>query len=803
MTMASGGLSAGAGGNIEGRTMRFQRGLRGATGRGALAVRLAVAAATAVAAGGRAVAAELRWDADGAGSPNGGTGNWDTTLARWWTGSAYRAWDSAAGDTAAFVGIPGVVTAQGVRTRGLRFEAGGFELAGALTLGAAGGAAAPPTIDAPQGATVSASLAGASGLAKRGAGTLVLSGENTYVGDTVVSSGRLVAASPGAIPIGSRLVFTLTGSAANSFAAADGVTARVPEVVVNYSGLPTTIGSAGGVIELARGITRPAVGATPGVLEVTGTLSLPAGDHAMLFHGREDEAGVSVFRARVVGPGVFRKTGPGAISWQGAAAAASTADLVLEQGTLRIDGPAMTPAGVPPAAAGPLGTGTLTFSGHGGRLLGALHRTHPAVTNPVVGQGTVWVDNLTVSGPVVMAGGSRVRGSATFAGPVSAPAGSTLTFGRYDFNPVENRIRLTAANRIDGAVTVEGATLTLGHPEALGTGSSPIHVNGAATLELLAGGPIAGARPLYLNALPDPVHGDRVPTLTGSGVFDTAVTVSRGARVYTPAALTVGSLTSQGTTVTRLDLSGRLNVRDLSTDDVTVSGTLALSPSGIGGGPAAAAARARTLSFGPWGPGQFDLSDRALVIDYPLALYVPMRQYRADVIAGRNGGGWTGAGITSSAAAADAAAGRATAVGYAEASNLLNLSAGQTAVWMGRTVDHTSVLMRYTLAGDANLDGAVDFADLVRLAQNYDRTLSGTAAEDWWYHGDFTYDGIVGFADLVTLAQNYEASLAASAAPAGLANQWAAAVAAVPEPGGAGAVLGGVVAALGWRRRRV
>ena len=60
----------------------------------------------------------------------------------------------------------------------------------------------------------------------------------------------------------------------------------------------------------------------------------------------------------------------------------------------------------------------------------------------------------------------------------------------------------------------------------------------------------------------------------------------------------------------------------------------------------------------------------------------------------------------------------------------------------------------YFLAGDANHDRAVDFNDLVVLAQNYNTTGGKT-----WDQGDFTGDGNVDFNDLVLLAQRYNTSL--------------------------------------------
>lgn len=67
--------------------------------------------------------------------------------------------------------------------------------------------------------------------------------------------------------------------------------------------------------------------------------------------------------------------------------------------------------------------------------------------------------------------------------------------------------------------------------------------------------------------------------------------------------------------------------------------------------------------------------------------------------------------------------------------------------------------------GDTNFDGAVNFNDLLTLAQHY-----GSASAEW-ATGDFTGDGKVGFEDLLLLAQHYGA-----AGPAALSE--------VPEPVG-------------------
>ena len=110
--------------------------------------------------------------------------------------------------------------------------------------------------------------------------------------------------------------------------------------------------------------------------------------------------------------------------------------------------------------------------------------------------------------------------------------------------------------------------------------------------------------------------------------------------------------------------------------------------------------------------------------------------------------------------------------------------------------------------GDANADRAVNFADLVALAQNYGEA-SGVAR---WAQGDFNEDGNVSFADLVLLAQNYGSAAPAEAQVAGqfgsgFASDWREArelaASGVPEPatGGLMAAFGVLLARRGSTRR--
>lgn len=188
--------------------------------------------------------------------------------------------------------------------------------------------------------------------------------------------------------------------------------------------------------------------------------------------------------------------------------------------------------------------------------------------------------------------------------------------------------------------------------------------------------------------------------------------------------------------------AGGLTLNGSGDDTLTITGAPAAKFAALNLGAAA------TLTLTPGGKvlmtnaltigsqAKLDITDNGLVLGYMNATILPAVQSQL-----------TSGQIMSSALNAT------TAIGYGEATQVLGIPNPGTGQFMGQTVNANSVLLRYTLLGDADLDGQVNFSDLVRLAQNY----GGTGKS--WPLGDFNNDSTVDFADLVKLAQNYNAPL--------------------------------------------
>jgi hypothetical protein len=130
-----------------------------------------------------------------------------------------------------------------------------------------------------------------------------------------------------------------------------------------------------------------------------------------------------------------------------------------------------------------------------------------------------------------------------------------------------------------------------------------------------------------------------------------------------------------------------------------------------------------------------DITTSTLEIKFASPAVDPVRTIAGYLTSGYKNGAWTGMGITSSAAAANLLF----SIGYADGNTDTATPAAAN-----------QVLIKYTLAGDANLDGNVDFNDLFAVGKRLNTTGNN------WANGNFNYspNGAVDFNDLFIIGQN-------------------------------------------------
>jgi hypothetical protein len=417
---------------------------------------------------------------------------------------------------------------------------------------------------------------------------------------------------------------------------------------------------------------------------------------------------------------------------------------------------------------------TNTFN-NSGLLTGTGRVVSTSLTNQGLGEIRVGAaDTLRINGTVTNAGTiNLLGGQLDVQGPFSSAGAVNLDGGMLHFTTSANNTgRISGRGVINGDVgIVNGGTI------ALSGGASDLHgmltnnrtvvVAGNSTATFYDAVNNTGTSGFQVSANSTAVFLGPVTGLgnfTGGGVKDFESGGSGGAITT----VLGGTIVGPGAPVTAS------YVRD---NWVQVDGLLQAVPNGT----PASVSRVNTLtvsgSTDAW-QGRFDLADNGLVIDYTGAS--PISTVTNQLKSGYAGGAWTGTGIASSTGAADAQ--HRTGLGVAEATDLFNAF---PAIFLGQSVDSTALLMRYTLFGDANLDGTVDTLDFNALAANFGK------GGQRWSKGDFNYDGQVDTLDFNYLASNFGQHLSEPATGVGSL---------VPEPG-AMALLG-LIPLLAKRRRR-
>jgi autotransporter-associated beta strand protein len=168
----------------------------------------------------------------------------------------------------------------------------------------------------------------------------------------------------------------------------------------------------------------------------------------------------------------------------------------------------------------------------------------------------------------------------------------------------------------------------------------------------------------------------------------------------------------------------------------------------------------------------------------------PISAIAGYIKSGYNNGHWNGPGIISTTAQTPTN-GLLYGLGYADgADNVVSgLTSGQIEV-------------KYTLLGDANLDGLINAADFTILSANFNQSVTG------WDQGDFNYDGLVNAADFTALAANFNQGVSGADISAGDVAALDAFAAAngvpvdVPEPAALGLITLSAAVLLHPRRRK-
>jgi hypothetical protein len=311
---------------------------------------------------------------------------------------------------------------------------------------------------------------------------------------------------------------------------------------------------------------------------------------------------------------------------------------------------------------------------------------------------------------------------------------STSSTPTYSWSPGTLDTYSIAGLNGDDTLTID---LTKGNP--LPSGGLTFNAGGGAgdRLIIIQGSSSNGVAVAAGSLIPG---GGSGPALLHSGVE--SIQIGGSAAVVSAAYASLQAATSA--------TSGGLSIAIASGSSAVFSTPQDLDTLSVGGKVSVAPGGGNTLSVSQLdiaAGATLDLGDNDMIVDYagssPLGVY-DGTQYTGltGLIASARGDkSWSGPGLTSSAAKANPR----TTLAIGEASDLLDLSPGENAVYDGQTVDSTTVLVKYTYSGDTTLDGKLSVDDFTRLDFHAPLGVSGYA------NGDVNLDGRINVDDFIVL----------------------------------------------------
>ena len=388
--------------------------------------------------------------------------------------------------------------------------------------------------------TLSGRVAGAGGFTKIGAGTLTLSGANTYAGDTAVSAGTLLLGSVTALgggpamDVSSGATLDLAGHSVSlvSLTGAGRVTLGSATLTVGSSNTTTTFG---------------------GVISGSGAL-VKTGSGTFTLTGANTYSGGTTFSAGTVAIATAEALGSGASTFDGGTLANTAALTLASAVTLGSGGATFATTGGDLTLSGVVsGVGSLTKTG-GATLIFTGANTYSGHTT--VSAGTLQIGDGGISGGIV---GDITDNAAlvfnrsdalTYSGNISG-TGSFTQSG-------SGTLTLAGANTYSGATTVSAGTLALGSATALG-GNTAVSVASGATLDLAGHATtlasLAGAGDVALGAATLTTGGANISTTFSGVISGGGALVKTGSGTFT---LTGANTYSGGTTIS----SGTLTLGD-------------------------------------------------------------------------------------------------------------------------------------------------------------------------------------------------------------------------------------------------
>jgi len=326
----------------------------------------------------------------------------------------------------------------------------------------------------------------AGGINKTGAGTLLLTGVNTFRGNITVAGGTLAIASGGRIYSGAynaSAVLTVAAGATldveswgygETTQSLGGLRDNAPALVVSggtfrVSGATATTGNRGFTVN-AGGVTLEAAAGVDWTL-ATGVANVYSGNPSVTLAGE----GTGAFNKAFSGTGALAKTGAG--TWSLGGAASHSGATSVNAGTLRLAaGGSLSASTALSVASGATldlagaSTSVASLAGAGAVALGATRTLTIAGTASTTFSGVISGDGAlskTGSGTLTLSGSD----ANTFAGGATLSAG-TVAFGK-------------ASAFGSGTVTLAGATL---QPTTTVAIANNLHIQAATTSSLIGAG---------------------------------------------------------------------------------------------------------------------------------------------------------------------------------------------------------------------------------------------------------------------------------------------------------------------------